>query len=76
MNDPFKGEDKESLTTFAKELLKTQHFDYFIFGHRHIPLNHPLTDKTHFFYLGDWIDNFSYCVFDGEKAEVKMFISK
>ncbi len=76
VNDPFKGEDKESLTIYAKEKLKTQHFDYFIFGHRHIPLNHPLSDKTRFLHTGDWINNFSYCVFDGEKVDLKFFISK
>ncbi|MBA7565154.1 UDP-2,3-diacylglucosamine hydrolase [subsurface metagenome] len=76
VNEPFKGEDKESLTIYAKEKLKTQHFDYFIFGHRHITLNHPLTDKSRFIHTGDWINNFSYCVFDGEKAEIKFFILK
>ena len=76
VNDPFKGEDKELLTIYAKEKLKTQHFDYFIFGHRHIPLNHPLSDKTRFLHTGDWINNFSYCVFDGEKVDLKFFISK
>ncbi|MBE9510993.1 MAG: UDP-2,3-diacylglucosamine diphosphatase [Bacteroidetes bacterium] len=76
VNDPFKGENKESLIIYAKEMLKTQYFDYFIFGHRHIPLNHPLTDKSRFIHPGDWIDNFSYGVFDGKKVEVKFFISK
>ena len=76
VNDPFKGEDKESLIIYAKEMLKTQYFDYFIFGHRHIPLNHPLTDKSRFIHPGDWIDNFSYSVFDGEKVDLKFFISK
>ena len=76
VNDPFKGEDKESLIIYAKEKLKTQHFDYFVFGHRHITLNHPLSDKTRFLHTGDWINNFSYCVFDGEKVEIKKFISK
>jgi len=76
VNDPFKSENKESLTIYAKEKLKTQHFDYFIFGHRHIPLNHPLTNKSRFIHTGDWINNFSYCVFDGEKVDLKFFISK
>ncbi|MCK4630639.1 MAG: UDP-2,3-diacylglucosamine diphosphatase, partial [Bacteroidales bacterium] len=76
VNDPFKGEDKESLTIYAKEMLKTQFFDYFIFGHRHITLNHQLTDKSRFIHPGDWIDNFSYAVFDGEKVDLKFFISK
>jgi UDP-2,3-diacylglucosamine hydrolase len=76
VNDPFKGEYKESLIIYAKEMLKTQYFDYFIFGHRHITLNHQLTDKSRFIHPGDWINNFSYAVFDGEKVDLKFFISK
>lgn len=76
VNEPFKGEDKELLVLYAKELLKREHFDYFIFGHRHIPVNYQLTDKSRFIHLGDWINNFSYGVFDGEKVEIRFFISK
>jgi UDP-2,3-diacylglucosamine hydrolase len=70
----FKGEDKEWLILYAKKKLTEQHFDYFIFGHRHIPLEINLGENTHFINLGDWITNFTYAVFDGEKVELKKFI--
>lgn len=73
VNEPFKGEENELLIIYAKEILKKKHFDYFIFGHRHIPVIHPLTKNTTFIYLGDWIDNYSYGVFDGEKVDIKFF---
>ncbi|MFC2112508.1 UDP-2,3-diacylglucosamine diphosphatase [Bacteroidota bacterium] len=67
----FLGEDKEYLVLHAREILKKQAFDYFIFGHRHLPLELDLNDKSKFFYLGDWIENFSYAVFDGTTLELK-----
>ncbi|MCK4750950.1 MAG: UDP-2,3-diacylglucosamine diphosphatase [Bacteroidales bacterium] len=59
------GDDKEYLIVYARELLKKEHFDYFIFGHRHMPLEYDLNENSRFIYLGDWIENFSYAVFDG-----------
>ncbi|MBI5217677.1 MAG: UDP-2,3-diacylglucosamine diphosphatase [Bacteroidia bacterium] len=69
----FKGEDKEWLIRYSKMLLQKEHFDYFIFGHRHVPVHIPLNDKSHFINLGDWLFNFTYAVFDGEKAELKKY---
>lgn len=66
-------ENKEWLVMHSKELLKKEHFDYFIYGHRHLPGIFPLTDETDYINLGDWLDNFTYGVFDGEKFELKKF---
>jgi UDP-2,3-diacylglucosamine hydrolase len=67
------GEDKEYLYIYAQEKLKQEHFDYFVFGHRHIPLVLNLNEKSKMFYLGDWIENFTYAVFDGKKFELKKY---
>ena len=67
----FLGEDKEYLILYAREKLKDEHFDYFIFGHRHLPLEYKLNDSSRLFYLGDWIENFSYVVYDGKSLELK-----
>jgi len=67
----FKGEDKEWLILYAKDYLtKNKNIDYFVFGHRHIPLKIQIDKKTTFINLGDWINNFTYGVFDGENFEV------
>ena len=63
----FLGEDKEFLILYAKEKLKNEHFDYFIFGHRHLPMVLDLDGgKAKYINLGDWISYFTYGVFDGE----------
>ena len=74
-DDQFLGEDKEWLIIFSREMLKTRYYDYFIFGHRHLPIDFKLTDATHYINLGDWIKYNSYAVFDGEKVELKFYTS-
>lgn len=64
----FLGEDNEWLVIYCKELLQKEHFDYFIFGHRHLPLDINLNKKgSRYLNLGDWISYFTYAVFDGQE---------
>lgn len=70
----FLGEDKEFLILYAKQKLKTEEIDYFIFGHRHLPMVLPLDNtKSKYINLGDWISYFTYGVFDGEEFKLKYF---
>lgn len=67
----FLGEDKEWLILYAKRKLEEQHYDHFIFGHRHLPMEIQLNDKSTYTNLGDWISYFTYAVFDGEKLSLE-----
>lgn len=68
------GEDKEHLVIFAKERLKiAPSINYFIFGHRHIMLDLMLSVSSRVVILGDWIDYFSYGVFDGKTFSLEIF---
>ena len=69
----FEGEDKEWLVIFCQETLKKQPYDYFIFGHRHLPLDIKLNNESRYINLGDWITYFSYAEFDGNTLELKYF---
>ncbi len=71
----FLGEDKEKLILFSKNKLLKEHFDYFIFGHRHFPVSLQIGDNSCYINLGDWINNYSYAVFDGNNLELKYFVS-
>lgn len=71
----FLGEDKEWLVQYAKRKLETQHYDHFIFGHRHLPLEIDLNEKSKYTNLGDWIQYYTYSVFDGEKLSLEEFKS-
>lgn len=69
----YMGDDKEFLTQYCNETLKHTHYDYFIFGHRHLPLTVHLNKQSQYINLGDWVKYFTYAVFDGEKCELKTF---
>lgn len=74
--EQFLGEDKEWLISYCREMLKARHQDYFIFGHRHLPIDFRLSDASRYINLGDWIQFFTYAVFDGEHMELKSYIGK
>ena len=68
------GEDKEHLVLYAKEQLKqSPDINFFIFGHRHIMLDLMLSANSRIAILGDWIDYFSYGVFDGKNFSLEIF---
>ncbi|MDP2386266.1 MAG: UDP-2,3-diacylglucosamine diphosphatase [Bacteroidota bacterium] len=69
----FKGNEDEWLYTYCKEYLQKEHVDYFIFGHRHLPLDIQLNDNSKYINLGEWLNYNTYAVFDGEKVELNTF---
>ncbi|MEM0932823.1 MAG: UDP-2,3-diacylglucosamine diphosphatase [Bacteroidota bacterium] len=71
----FLGEDKEWLVQYAKRKLEKQHYDHFIFGHRHLPLEIQLNTNSRYTNLGDWISYFTYAEFDGEKLTLEKYTS-
>ncbi len=72
-DEVFLGEDKEWLIIYCKEVLKTAHFDYFVFGHRHLPIDFSLNNNSRYINLGDWIRYNSYAVFDGTMLELRYY---
>lgn len=69
----FLGEDKEWLAQYAIKKLKDKHYDYFLFGHRHMPLEISVGENSTYVNTGDWISHFTYAVFDGEELELKKY---
>jgi UDP-2,3-diacylglucosamine hydrolase len=59
------GEDNEWLVQYCKSILHDRHFDYFVFGHRHLPLDLQVGEGSRYINLGDWISHYTYAVFDG-----------
>ena len=72
-DEHFLGEENEWLISFAKEALKEQHIDFFVFGHRHLPIIFPLKENSLYINLGDWIKYNSYAVFGRETLELKFY---
>lgn len=66
----FLGADKEWLIIYCKEVLLKEHYDFFIFGHRHYPIDFALNERSRYINLGDWIRNFTYASFDGQDVQL------
>lgn len=71
----YMGENKEFLVLYSKEYLKTHpNINYFIYGHRHIMLDLMISRSSRVLIIGDWINNFSYAVFDGENLFLEEYV--
>lgn len=74
--EPSFNKEEEMLFSHAKDMAgEFPDVDYFVFGHRHMPVATKVNDKATLIILGDWISHFSYCVFDGKSFQLKQFDS-
>ncbi len=71
----FLGNEKEWLYVYCKEKLEKKQYNYFIFGHRHLPLDIALTENSRYINLGEWINYNTFAVFDGETLRLETFRS-
>ena len=75
-DEKFLGEENEWLIVYSKELLAKKHYDYLIFGHRHLPLDIKLGSESRYINLGEWINYNTYAVFDGDDISLLKFESE
>jgi len=66
----FQGPEKEHLIIHSRDILKHEHYDYFVYGHRHHTVKHGLAPGIWYINLGDWISYFSYGVWDGKDLNI------
>ena len=71
----FLGEE-EWLYQFCLEYEKKQHYQYYIFGHRHLPFEMEVGKYSRYINLGEWINYSPYAVFDGQKMQLMHFQKK
>jgi UDP-2,3-diacylglucosamine hydrolase len=69
----FLGEENEWLVQYCKQKLIEKHYDFFLFGHRHLPMEISLGKDSKYINTGDWISYFTYAVFDGEQLDLKTY---
>ncbi len=70
----FLGPEKEWLVAYCNRKLDFLHADYFLFGHRHLPIDYTLKNgRSRYINLGEWLNYQSYAVFDGEQLALRFF---
>ncbi len=70
----FLGPQKEWLVQYCERKLKTESYDYFIFGHRHLPIDFTLSNESsRYINLGEWMNYNSYAKFDGQSLQLAFY---
>lgn len=69
---PFLNKE-ETLVNYSESIEKKEHHDYYIFGHRHLPINYQINKNSRYINLGQWFNQCNYGVFDGEHFELIVF---
>lgn len=72
----FLGAEKEWLMIYSNEVLRENKIDYFIYGHRHMPGIHQLSNNAQYVNLGDWVTHFTYASFDGNELKLEWWQEK
>lgn len=70
----FSGEENEFLLIYCRELEKRVHHDFYIFGHRHLPLDLPVSPQSRYINLGEWVNYSPYAEYDGTDVKLKSFL--
>lgn len=71
--EQFLGEENEWLAIYCKEQLQKEHYDLFIFGHRHLPLDIRLSDNARYINLGEWVHHRTYLKISSDNIELLKF---
>lgn len=71
-DEQFWGEEGEWLVQYAKRKLQTLAIDFFVFGHRHLPLKIPIQNSI-YINSGDWIKYNSYAIFEQQQINLCYF---
>lgn len=72
--EKFLGPEKEWLIQHALDILAQQPIDYFVFGHRHLPIEYNLgINGARYINLGDWLQYNSYAEWDGGQLNLRYY---
>lgn len=67
----FLGDDREWLMQYCREVEAQMHHNYYVFGHRHLPLDRPVSETSRYINLGEWVTAKTYARFDGTDLQLK-----
>jgi len=69
----FISNEKEILFGYCQEQQKLNPVDYYVFGHRHLPLELKVDDKAKYINTGDWLQHFTYAVLESGNLNLKVY---
>ena len=72
-NFDFHGEKEHLIQHCRQQIANGDTSNYFVFGHRHLPMIYSLGLNQAYVNLGDWIGFNTYAVYDGETLQLETF---
>lgn len=71
----FLGPDREWLIAYCeRKLAQDPELDYLVFGHRHLPIDHTLSNgHSRYLNLGEWLHYYTYVRLEDGKCELLTF---
>lgn len=73
-SDTLDGRTRTDLEVFARrKASENPDLKYIVLGHHHVLLDEPVGPGCRMIILGDWINRFSYAVFDGHELKLNEF---
>lgn len=72
-DEKFLGVENEWLFLFCRDYLQSHAMDFFIFGHRHLPLDLDVDGKARYLNLGEWFNYCTYAVADENGLRLEKF---
>ena len=69
----FLGEDNEWLVQYCRKKEAEQHRDYYVFGHRHLPMEIDIANNSKYINLGDWISYYTYAEFSNTNISLNKY---
>jgi UDP-2,3-diacylglucosamine hydrolase len=71
--EKFNGEENEFLWVHCSTVEKTSHHDFYVFGHRHLPLDIKIGEQSRYINIGEWVHFNTYAEYDGSTIALKTF---
>lgn len=71
--EKFSGEDREFLLAYCRDVEKKDHHDFYVFGHRHLPLDLEVAPGSRYINLGEWVHFSPYFELGHRHAALKTF---
>ncbi|HAA14741.1 MAG TPA: UDP-2,3-diacylglucosamine hydrolase [Cytophagales bacterium] len=68
----FHGEE-EWLIQYCEKVHGENPHDFYLFGHRHLPMDIPIGENGRYINLGEWMHHYTYAVYDAEGLHLKAF---
>ena len=64
---------KNFLNNFINHQENNSEINFYVLGHRHLPMEIDINKSCRYINTGDWLDHYSFAVFEKENISLKYY---